>query len=258
MTTTGDNILDRTLDVVGGKGLFVKELDEALRAGRVDLCVHSYKDMPVEDNPDMPVVAVSRREDPRDVLLCAAGRMESGVRTVGCSSLRRKLQLEALPGAAGWQVRPVRGNVLTRMDKMDSGEFDALVLAAAGIRRLGLEERVNRVFSVDEVMPAATQGILAVQGRAGVDYGFLCEWSDEDAWDSAEAERGFVRALGGGCSAPVAAYAELAGGTCTLCGLYVNAKEQLFKGVQSGPRKEARQLGERLAAALKEEGERNG
>ena len=256
MTTTGENILDRTLDEVGGKGLFVKELDEALRAGRVDLCVHSYKDMPVEDNPDMPVVAVSRREDPRDVLLCAAGKAEADVCAVGCSSLRRKLQLGAL--LPKWRVRPVRGNVLTRIDKMDGGEFDALVLAAAGIRRLGLAARVSRVFSADEILPAATQGILAVQGRAGEDYGFLRDWCDADAWDAAEAERSFVRALNGGCSAPVAAYAEVAGDMCTLRGLYVNGHEQLFRGVQSGPRTEARQLGERLAAALKEKGEHNG
>ena len=255
MTTTGDNILDRTLDEVGGKGLFVKELDDALTSGRVDLCVHSYKDMPVQDNPALPVVAVSRREDPRDVLLCGQSGPQA-VRAAGCSSKRRQLQLARI--APGWQVRPVRGNVLTRIEKMERGEFDALVLAAAGIIRLGLWQRVARVFSAQEILPAATQGILAVQGRAGEQYDFLPQWSDPAARDAAEAERAFVRALDGGCSSPVAAYATVDGGHLTLEGLYVNAREQLFRGSATGARDGARALGRQLAEELKQRGDAHG
>lgn len=137
MKTTGDKILDRTLDKIGGKGLFVRELDAALREGRVDLTVHSCKDLPMEVPEDLPLAAFPRREDPRDALVLRRGaeKMEG---PIGCSSLRRKLQLQALfPGV---EVLPVRGNVQTRLQKLDSGQFGALVLAAAGLRRLGLED----------------------------------------------------------------------------------------------------------------------
>ena len=166
MKTTGDKILDRTLDQVGGKGLFVKELDAALLESRVDLTVHSLKDLPMEPHPGLPVAAYPRRADPRDVLVLPEGETEwDRSRPVGCASLRRKLQLEALfPGV---EVRPVRGNVLTRLNKLDRGEYGALVLAAAGLERLGLAGRIARYFSVEELLPAAGQGILAVQVRAG-------------------------------------------------------------------------------------------
>ena len=137
MKTTGDRILDRPLDLIGGKGLFVRELDAALRAGRADLAVHSCKDLPMELPEDLPLAALTRREDPRDALVLPRGaKTLSG--PIGCSSLRRKLQLrELLPGV---EVVPIRGNVLTRLQKLDKGEYGALVLAAAGLKRLGLEE----------------------------------------------------------------------------------------------------------------------
>ena len=140
MKTTGDKILDRTLDKVGGKGLFVKELDAALLDGRVDLTVHSCKDLPMEEDPRIPLAGFSRREDPRDVLVLPQGAEElDPSRPIGCASARRAVQLRALfPGVA---VAPVRGNVLTRLRKLDEGQFSALVLAAAGLKRLGLEQR---------------------------------------------------------------------------------------------------------------------
>ena len=139
MKTTGDKILDRTLDKVGGKGLFVKELDVALREGRVDLTVHSCKDLPMEVPEDLPLAAFPRREDPRDALVLPRDTAELDFsKPIGCASLRRRIQLLKLFPQA--RVEPVRGNVLTRLDKLDSGQYGALVLAAAGLKRLGLEE----------------------------------------------------------------------------------------------------------------------
>jgi len=189
--TTGDKILDKTLDKIGGKGLFVKELDHALRNGDVDICVHSYKDMPAEDNPELPVIAVSPREDPRDVLILPKGIAAiDPAKPVGCCSRRRQVQFaEIYPGI---DIQPVRGNVLTRLEKLDEGEFSALILAAAGIKRLGLWERVSRVFDITEITPAVCQGILAVQGRAGEDYSYISKYSDADGWDASLAERAFI------------------------------------------------------------------
>ena len=245
MKTTGDKILDRTLDQVGGKGLFVKELDTALLAGRVDLTVHSSKDLPMETDPRLPLVAFSRRADPRDALVLPAGAKElDPAKPIGCSSLRRQLQLKAL--FPQMKTAPVRGNVLTRLEKLDRGEYAALVLAAAGLQRLGLAGRVSRYFSVEEMLPAAGQGILAVQARADFDPACLREFHDPDSRDCLLAERAFVRALDGGCSSPVAAYATVDGEALTLTGLYVDANGEACRQTISGPREQ----GERLGAAL--------
>ncbi len=251
MKTTGDKVLDRTLDQIGGKGLFVRELDQALRDGRVDFTVHSLKDMPMEVPEDLPLVAFSRREDPRDVLVLPEGAAKLDPdRPIGCSSRRRQLQLKALfPGV---ELRPVRGNVQTRLKKLQSGEFSALVLAAAGLKRLGLENRISRYFSTDEILPAAGQGILAVQTRAGVDSACLAAVNDPAAAICALAERAFVRALDGGCSSPVAAYATIDGDALTLTGLYVSPDEALVRrGSIAGPACDAAVLGRRLAESLK-------
>lgn len=251
MKTTGDKILDRTLDKIGGKGLFVRELDQALMDGRVDLTVHSCKDLPMEENPDLPLAAFSRREDPHDVLVLPQGAAELDLsRPIGCSSLRRKLQLHALWPQA--RVEPVRGNVLTRLKKLDDGRFSALILAGAGLRRLGLEGRISRYFSVDEILPAAGQGILAIQTRKDFDRELLSAVADRDSWDCAIAERAFVRRLDGGCSSPVAAYGVLKQDRLTLTGLYVDGQGNLRKGSLSGSRREAGDLGMTLADRLKE------
>lgn len=250
MKTTGDRILDRTLDRIGGKGLFVRELDAALRDGRADLSVHSCKDLPMELPEDLPLAAFSRREDPRDALVLPMGR-DALEGPIGCASLRRKLQLrELFPGV---EVLPVRGNVLTRLEKLDRGEYGALVLAASGLKRLGLERRISRYFSVEEILPAAGQGILAVQCRAGMDTSFLDCLRDREAEACALAERAFVRALGGGCSSPVAAHAVVRGEAISVTGLYVDEAERLYRGAVSGPLEEGGALAARLAAALKEE-----
>lgn len=252
MKTTGDKILDRTLDQVGGKGLFVKELDAALLAGRVDLTVHSSKDLPMETDPRLPLVAFSRRADPRDALVLPAGVTElDPAKPIGCSSLRRQLQLKAL--FPQMKTAPVRGNVLTRLEKLDRGEYAALVLAAAGLQRLGLAGRVSRYFSVEEMLPAAGQGILAVQARADFDPACLREFHDPDSRDCLLAERAFVRALDGGCSSPVAAYATVDGEALTLTGLYVDSHGEARRQTISGPRGQGERLGAALAQDMRRE-----
>ena len=252
MKTTGDKILDRTLDQVGGKGLFVKELDAALLEGRVDLTVHSSKDLPMETDPRLPLVAFSRRADPRDALVLPAGVTElDPAKPIGCSSLRRQLQLKAL--FPQMKTAPVRGNVLTRLEKLDRGEYAALVLAAAGLERLGLAGRVSRYFSVEEMLPAAGQGILAVQARADFDPACLREFHDPDSRDCLLAERAFVRALDGGCSSPVAAYATVDGEALTLTGLYVDSHGEACRQTISGPRGQGERLGAALAQDLRRE-----
>ncbi len=250
MKTTGDIILDRTLDKIGGKGLFVKELDKALMEKRVDLTVHSLKDMPMEVSEDLPLLAFSKREDPRDVLILPEGKEEIDFsKPIGCSSLRRILQLKKIyPNA---EFKPIRGNVQTRLRKLDEGEYSALVLAYAGIKRLDLEYRVSRVFSVEEILPAACQGILAVQGRKGYDVAFLGDFDDEEARLIALAERSFVRTLDGGCSSPVAAYGEIVGDEILLRGYYVDGEMNQSKSQIRGSKFEGEALGKILAERMK-------
>lgn len=251
METTGDKRLDVTLDKIGGKGLFVKELDRALLAGEIDLAVHSLKDMPMEEDERLPIVAFSKREDERDVLVLPEGVTTwDGRGVIGCSSFRRRLQGERLfPEAA---FRSVRGNVLTRLKKLDEGEYDALILAAAGLKRLGLEERIARYFSVEEILPAAGQGILAVQGRKVADYGFLDGFEPSEVYAAAKAERAYVRYLDGGCTSPVAAHAKVRDGKLYLRGLYyIEATGGFEIGETVGELCEAEKLGIRLAKELR-------
>ena len=253
MKTTGDIILDRTLDKVGGKGLFVKELDRALSEGRSDLSVHSLKDMPMEVPEALPLVAFSKREDPRDVLVLPEGVREPDFsKPIGCSSLRRILQLKVLFPKA--EFRSVRGNVLTRLQKLDSGEYGALVLAAAGLKRLGLENRISRYFEPEEVIPAAGQGILAVQGRQEEGYGYLSGYDDRTSRYEALCERAFVRTLNGGCSSPVAAHARVQNGKLFLMGLYYDEETGGYKkGTVKGNPERAEALGRDLAIKLRQD-----
>ena len=191
MKTTGDKILDRSLDKIGGKGLFVKELDKALAEGRVDICVHSLKDLPMEIPAKLPIVCFSKREDPRDVLLLKAGGDETiGSGIIGTSSNRRKIQLKRLYPKA--EFKGIRGNVQTRLRKLEEEDYTATVLARAGLMRLEMENVIARTFSVEEMIPAAGQGILAVQGRMGEDYSYLNGIHSQASAYMAEAERGFV------------------------------------------------------------------
>ena len=252
MKTTGDKILDKTLDKIGGKGLFVRELDQALREGKVDFTVHSLKDMPMEVPEDLPLAAFSSREDPRDVLVLPEGVTElDPSKPIGCSSRRRQLQLKKL--FPEMRIEPVRGNVQTRLAKLDAGQFSALVLAAAGLKRLGLTNRISRYFESEEILPAAGQGILVVQTRKGMNTDCLRLVHDEKTACCAKAERAFVRELNGGCSSPVAAHATVDGETLILTGFYVSPDETIQrKGSIRGSVPDAETLGRTLARLLKE------
>ena len=249
MKTTGDKILDKTIDKIGGKGLFVKELDRALLDGKVDITVHSFKDMPMDIDDRLPIVAVSKREDPRDVLVLPKGKNEIDFNgPIGCSSSRRKIQIEKIyPGCT---VEPIRGNVLTRLEKLDKGEYSAIALAYAGLKRLGLEERIWRVFTTDEIVPAACQGIIAVQARKDFDASILANFHDKDSWDVSVAERSFIKALNGGCSSPSAAYGVIQGEKIVLTGFYVDKNGKIYKMTKTGDRNQGEALGYSLAMEM--------
>lgn len=250
MKTTGDKILDKSLAKIGGKGLFVKELDRALMDGRIDIAVHSLKDVPMEENPDFPILACGRREDPRDVLLLKPGLHklpEDGV--VGTSSSRRMIQMKRLfPGCS---FRGIRGNVQTRLRKLETEGYDGTLLAAAGLKRLNMAHVIGKYFSVDEIIPAAGQGILAVQGRKDARWEWLDQINDRDARAAAEAERQFIRAVGGDCTSPCAAHARIHGSELKLTGLYYrdNSEDFATDTIISEISK-ARQAGEELAQKM--------
>lgn len=257
MKTTGDKILNQALEKIGGKGLFVKELDIALMEKRSDLSVHSLKDVPMELPEELPLIAFSHREDPRDVLVLPQGKTEIDFsKPVGCSSKRRMIQLKALFPQV--EFKTIRGNVQTRLRKLDEGEYSATILAAAGLKRLGMENRISRYFTTEEMIPAAGQAILAVQGRAEEDYGFLEGYSDQEATVCALAERAFVRALGGSCSTPVAAFAAIKNdqdgkpARILLNGLYLDEETgKLHKGCLEGDIQHPEEIGGRLAEQFK-------
>ena len=250
MKTTGDLILDRPLSQIGGKGLFVKELDKALLEGRVDFTVHSSKDLPMDIPQELPLVAFSHRADPRDALvLPQGGDALHPTPPPRCAPLRRPLQLRKL--FPHHQVAPVRGNVQTRLAKLDRGEYSALVLACAGLDRLGLENRISRRFPVEEMLPAAGQGILAVQSRADVDTSCLSRFHDPVAAVCLTAERAFVGALEGGCSSPVAAHATVDGDTVTLTGFYVDREGESYIESSCAACADAREMGAELAVRMR-------
>jgi hydroxymethylbilane synthase len=249
--TTGDQIPDTNLDAIGGKGLFIKELEQALADGSIDLAVHSYKDMPWQETDGLPVVALSEREAPFDALVLPQGVTTlNNSKPVGCSSLRRTIQFARLYD--GFRISPVRGNVPTRLSKLDNGEYSALILAQAGLNRLSLQHRVSRVFTVDEMIPSASQGILAVQGRAGEDYAYLDAFHSRESESVSKAERQFLKTLGGGCSSPVAVYAQPHNHELLLTGMYVDGSGNAATGKISGDSDKPELLGETLARRLKE------
>ena len=214
MTTRGDQIVDRTLSKVGGKGLFVKELETALESGAAHLAVHSLKDVPMELPDGFELVAVLDREDARDAFVsnkyASLAELPEGA-LVGTSSLRRVAQLLAL--RPDLRVAPLRGNLDTRLRKLDEGGYDAIVLAAAGLMRLGLGARIRARFAVDEMIPAAGQGALGLEIRRGDAelHDGLASLIDADTWLAVHAERAVARALGGSCSMPLAAFATRGG-----------------------------------------------
>ena len=212
MTTRGDQILDRSLSKVGGKGLFVKELESALEEGRADLAVHSLKDVPMNLPHGFSLACVMEREDPRDAWVspqyASFAQLPQGA-TVGTSSLRRMVLLKAL--RPDLKIEPLRGNLDTRLAKLDQGAYDGIILATAGLKRLGLEERIRGSFEPSQMLPAAGQGALGIEimSRRGDMIEVLEPLVNFNTWLCVEAERAVSRALGGSCSMPLAAHAVL-------------------------------------------------
>ncbi|HEX8711750.1 MAG TPA: hydroxymethylbilane synthase [Terracidiphilus sp.] len=250
--TTGDKITDVALAKVGTKGMFTKEIEEALAEGRVHLAVHSLKDLPTDVPPGFELAAITRREDPRDVLLSRAfdglSHLPQGAR-VGTSSLRRQAQLRAL--RPDLEIHPLRGNVDTRLRKLESGDYDAIILAAAGLRRLGRTELVREVIPAETMCPAAGQGALGIEIREGdvSTRQHLLFLDDAATHTATTCERALLRQLGGGCQVPIGAFAEVRGEHLHLTAVVAHPDgSQLLRETQSDTSPE--KLAAAVAAAL--------
>ena len=258
ITTEGDRILDRPLATVGGKGLFIKELEQALFERRIDIAVHSMKDLTVTLPPGLHVAAVCERADPRDAFVSTNHRnlaeLPTGAR-VGTSSLRRQCQLRArYPHLS---VVDLRGNVNTRLAKLDAGDYDAIILAAAGLRRLGFENRIRQLLSEEESLPAVGQGAVCIESRVddGATNERLAVLEHGPTRLCVTAERAFNAALEGGCQVPIGGYAERRGNEIHLRGLVGDPDgSRLVQGEIRGPERDAVPLGQALAADLLDRG----
>lgn len=261
MTTTGDQITDRPLATIGGKGLFTKELEVALQDDRADLAVHSLKDVPMDLAAGFELAAIMKREDPRDALVSSQfgtiEAMPAGAR-IGTSSLRRAAQIQARFPAL--KVLPLRGNVNTRLARLDDGQYDGIVLAAAGLKRLGLAQRIRQILPPEVSLPAAGQGALAIEtlsSRADLLDG-LAVLSDSATAHACAAERMVSRLLGGNCRAPLAAYAEMAGDQLSLRALAASVDGQSVLKAQASAtvssRADAQALGRRVGQQLLDAG----
>ncbi len=254
MTTRGDQILDRSLSKVGGKGLFVKELENALLDGRADLAVHSLKDVPVDLHDPFSLAVVLEREDPRDAFVSndfdSLAELPAGA-VVGTSSLRREAQIRAMYPQL--RVEPLRGNLDTRLAKLDRNEYSAIILAAAGLRRLGLGSRIRRLIDVEQSLPAAGQGALGIE--------VLLARTDMPAWLAplasagttacVLAERSVSRVLGGSCQVPLAAYAQIQEQELHLQALVAEPDgSRIIRAQARGSSDSAEQLGESVAKEL--------
>jgi len=256
LSTRGDELLDRRLDKVGGKGLFVKELENAMAAGRADFAVHSMKDLPAELPPGFVIAATTAREDPRDAFVsgkyATLEAMPAGA-AIGTSSLRRAAQvLERHPRL---EVRLLRGNVETRVAKLDRGEYDAIVLACAGLERLGLAARIRSRLEIADSLPAAGQGALGIECRAGDArlLGLLAPLDDAATARCVRAERAVNRALGGSCTLPLGAFAETRGKKLSLRALVASADgRRVIRAERDGDDPE--RLGAEVAAELRAQG----
>ena len=258
--TKGDKILDVPLAKVGGKGLFVKEIEAALSAGSIDLAVHSMKDMPAEIPMGLCIGAVPAREVPVDALITRDAQtletLPRGAR-IGTSSLRRASQLRrARPDI---EIVPLRGNLDTRLRKLDEGQMEAIVLAAAGVRRLGLEARISQKLDTEIMLPAVGQGALCIETRDGdtTIAPLVAPLEDAATRIAVTAERAYLHRLEGGCQVPIAGHATLLDGRLTLCGLVSDLEGQtVIKATQVGRPEEAETIGRELAAHLLERGAR--
>ncbi len=253
--TSGDKIQDVPLAQVGGKGLFTKEIEEALLAGSIDLAVHSLKDVPAELPEGLTLAAIPEREEPRDALIgCTVGELREGMR-VGTSSLRRSAQLRAL--GRGIAIEMLRGNVDTRLRKLDEGQYDAIVLAAAGLRRLGWKDRIRELIPVEVMCPAVGQGALAIETRddGGTAQSLVHRLDHAASRKAVTAERALLHVLGGGCQVPVGAHATVEGDQVKMVAVVARPDGSLVvRGERSGG--DAAEVGATLGRTLLEQGAR--
>ena len=256
ISTHGDRVLDHPLPEIGGKGLFTTELEEALLSGKVHVAVHSFKDLPVEETPGIVIAAVPEREAAYDVLVAAEEWTLSSLpeaARVGTSSPRRTAQI--LVRRPDLNILPIRGNVDTRLQKVLTGKYDAIVLAQAGLTRLGLQAHIREVFSLDVMLPAPGQGALAVQCRADdhATLALLAAIHDPGAAAAVHAERAFLSGLGGGCSLPIGAFAQKNSDAIILTGavMSMDGKQDIRL---SAADQDPQRLGERLAMLVLERG----
>jgi len=247
--TTGDRMQEISLAASGGKGLFTKEIEEALLGRQIDVAVHSMKDVPTEIPHGLAIAAIPEREDPQDALVgCALAELKSGSR-VGTSSPRRASQLHAL--GRGLVIETLRGNVDTRLRKLDEGQHDAIVLAAAGLRRLGLQDRIRELIPPEIMCPAAGQGALAIETRdnGGPAWRIVKALDDAEARATVDAERALLKALGGGCQVPIGAHARITDGAIHLIAMVASPDgSRLIRGESAGanPADVGAALGEKL------------
>ncbi len=254
MTTRGDQIQDRSLAAIGGKGLFIKELEVAIAEGRADLAVHSMKDVPAELPPGFVIGAVLERADARDALLAARraslAALPAGAR-IGTSSLRRQAQILAI--RPDLKIEPLRGNVGTRIERLDHGELDAIVLACAGLVRLGLHSRITAHLDLTACLPAVGQGVIGIECRAdnAGALALIAALEHAATRSALSAERSFSGRLGGSCQSPIAAHARITNGTLSLHGLVAEPDgTRLLRDTLEGPSADAVALGEALAQRL--------
>ena len=256
ITTTGDKILDAPLAKIGGKGLFVKEIENALLAGEIDLAVHSLKDVPMIIPEGLTLSAITEREEPYDVLISRNGKkleeLPSGA-VVGTSSLRRQVQIKRR--RRDLRVEILRGNVDTRLRKLKEGLYDAIVLAYAGVKRMGFSGEVSQVL--EDFIPAVGQGSLAIETRAEDErvINFVKVLNHEESRLRAVCERAFLRELQGGCQVPIGAYAWIEGDRIKIKGFISDLEDERFlEGYEEGSLQEAEEVGKRLAQRLLREG----
>jgi hydroxymethylbilane synthase len=260
--TTGD-VKNDPLSVIGGKGVFTKELEDALLDGRIDIAVHSLKDLPTILPDGLSIAAICEREDARDALVLRAGaengsllHLPSGA-VVGTSSPRRLAQLKALRSDV--VVKDLRGNVDTRIRKLDEGQYEAVILASAGLVRLGLQERISARIAISEMLPAVGQGAIAIETRSDNELAVqsASRLDHRETRIACLAERAFLRGLGGGCQLPIAAHAVLDGEVLQLDGLVARPDgSEILRGSSSGPAEHPEALGSQLASQLIERGAR--
>ncbi len=258
LSTRGDEILDRSLQKIGGKGLFIKELEVAMQKGDADIAVHSMKDVPAEMPDGFCIAALLERASHADALVTTNGRQFDDLpegALVGSSSLRRQAQLRMM--RPDLRVEPLRGNVNTRLAKLEDGAFDAIILAAAGLQRLGLGDRISQLFEPTQMLPAAAQGVVGIECLADNNAlrAVLARLDHETTVRTTLAERAIARELGASCQSPVATHAVVSGGELTVTALVAlpDGSEHIRDSV-SGAVDEAESLGVRLAGRLKDRG----